>query len=62
MAVIATAGVRITAVVDELASAAELVMGKVDMVPVAVARGYSYTPSNGKVRDLIREPDRDLFR
>jgi coenzyme F420-0:L-glutamate ligase/coenzyme F420-1:gamma-L-glutamate ligase len=50
------------AVVDELASAAELVMGKVDMVPVAVARGYSYTPSDGKVRDLIREPDRDLFR
>ena len=50
------------AVVDELASAAELVMGKVDMVPVAVARGYAYTPSDGKVRDLIREPDRDLFR
>ena len=50
------------AVVDELASAAELVMGKVDMVPVAVARGYAYTPSDGKVRELIREPDRDLFR
>lgn len=52
----------VIAVVDELASAAELVMGKVDMVPAAVARGYSYTPSDGKVRDLIREPDRDLFR
>jgi coenzyme F420-0:L-glutamate ligase/coenzyme F420-1:gamma-L-glutamate ligase len=50
------------AVVDELASAAELVMGKVDMVPVAIVRGYPYTPSDGSVRDLIRDPDRDIFR
>ena len=50
------------AVVDEMASAAELVMGKLDMVPVAIIRGYAYVPSEGKVRDMIREPDRDIFR
>jgi len=50
------------AVVDEIASAAELVMGKVDMVPVAVLRGYQYAPADGKVRDLIRDPSRDMFR
>ncbi|MBI2171603.1 MAG: coenzyme F420-0:L-glutamate ligase [Chloroflexi bacterium] len=50
------------AVVDEIASAAELVMGKVDMVPVALVRGYGYTPSEGKVRDLLRDPERDMFR
>lgn len=50
------------AVVDEIAAAAELVMGKVDKVPAAVVRGYPYTPSDGKVRDLIRDPERDIFR
>ena len=50
------------AVVDEMASATELVMGKLDMVPVAIIRGYVYVPSEGKVRDMIREPDQDIFR
>ncbi|MFC1935957.1 coenzyme F420-0:L-glutamate ligase [Chloroflexota bacterium] len=50
------------AVVDELASAAELVMGKSDMVPAAIVRGYRYSPAQGRVRDLLREPERDLFR
>ncbi len=50
------------AVIDEIASAAELVMGKVDMVPVAILRGYDYAPSEGKVRDIIRDPSRDMFR
>src|SRR5947209_12800960 len=35
------------AVADELAGAAELVMGKIDRVPVALIRGYSYTASEG---------------
>lgn len=52
----------VMAVVDELASAAELVMGKVDMVPVVIVRGYSYSLAKGSVRDLIREPEQDLFR
>jgi coenzyme F420-0:L-glutamate ligase / coenzyme F420-1:gamma-L-glutamate ligase len=50
------------AVADELASAAELVMGKLDMVPVAVIRGYPYTPGDGTSKQLVRAPERDLFR
>jgi coenzyme F420-0:L-glutamate ligase/coenzyme F420-1:gamma-L-glutamate ligase len=50
------------AVADELAAAAELVMGKIDAVPVAIVRGYAYTPAEGSMRDLLRAPERDLFR
>jgi len=50
------------AVADELASAAELVMGKIDAVPVAIVRGYAYTPATGSARELIRAPEKDLFR
>jgi coenzyme F420-0:L-glutamate ligase / coenzyme F420-1:gamma-L-glutamate ligase len=50
------------AVADELASAAELVMGKVESVPVAVIRGYSYTPGDGTATQLRRAPEKDLFR
>jgi coenzyme F420-0:L-glutamate ligase/coenzyme F420-1:gamma-L-glutamate ligase len=52
------------ALVDELASAAELVMGKATGVPVAVVRGVP--PEwfrQGDVRsELIRAPEEDLFR
>jgi coenzyme F420-0:L-glutamate ligase/coenzyme F420-1:gamma-L-glutamate ligase len=54
--------VSVLAVADELASAAELVMGKVDGRPVAVIRGYPYTPAPGTVRSLLMDPARDLFR
>jgi coenzyme F420-0:L-glutamate ligase/coenzyme F420-1:gamma-L-glutamate ligase len=50
------------AVADELASAAELVMGKLDRVPVAVIRGYPYTPGEGSATQLLREPEKDFFR
>jgi coenzyme F420-0:L-glutamate ligase / coenzyme F420-1:gamma-L-glutamate ligase len=50
------------AVADELASAAELVMGKLEKIPVAVIRGYLYTPGQGDVKQLLRRPERDLFR
>ena len=52
----------VIAVVDELAAAAELVMGKVDMVPVVIVRGYQYESSQGSVKDLARPPEQDLFR
>ncbi len=53
----------VIAVVDELAATAELVMGKLDKVPVAIVRGYKYEPSNtSKVRDMIRPPEMDLYR
>ena len=52
----------VLAVADELASAAELVMGKTDGVPVAVICNYSYARGPGSGRDLLMEPERDLFR
>lgn len=47
---------------DELAAAAELVMGKLDRVPVAVVRGLSWRLAEGSARELVREPEKDLFR
>jgi len=53
------------AVADELAGAAELVMGKVDKRPVAIVRGYEYRPAReggSSGRDLLMDPAMDLFR
>ena len=51
------------AVADELASAAELVMGKSAGIPVAVIRGADPTWLRaGSVHELIRPPAEDLFR
>jgi coenzyme F420-0:L-glutamate ligase/coenzyme F420-1:gamma-L-glutamate ligase len=52
----------VLAVADELASAAELVMGKIDRIPVALIRGYSYIPSGGSAKTLLRDPATDMFR
>ena len=52
----------VLATADELAAAAELVMGKVDGNPVAIIRGYAYTRGQGRGQDLIMDPARDLFR
>ena len=52
----------ILAVADELASAAELVMGKTANIPVAVVRNYPYRRCPGNARDLLMEPESDLFR
>jgi coenzyme F420-0:L-glutamate ligase/coenzyme F420-1:gamma-L-glutamate ligase len=55
------------AVADELAAAAELAMGKLDRVPVALLRGYNYprveagAPDLGAAR-LVRQAPLDLFR
>jgi coenzyme F420-0:L-glutamate ligase/coenzyme F420-1:gamma-L-glutamate ligase len=51
------------ALADEVASAAELVMGKAKAVPAAIVRGLE--PGwfrDGSVRELIRNPRDDLFR
>lgn len=50
------------AVVDEVAAAAELVMGKLDAVPVAVVRGLAYQEDDRGIRPLVRAPEQDLFR
>ncbi len=55
--------VTVMAVADELAAAAELVMGKVVARPVVVVRGYAYERSEeGAARQLVMDPTRDLFR
>jgi coenzyme F420-0:L-glutamate ligase/coenzyme F420-1:gamma-L-glutamate ligase len=51
------------AVVDELASTAELVMGKSKRIPIAVIRGFDFIRSeNALINGLIREREKDLFR
>jgi coenzyme F420-0:L-glutamate ligase/coenzyme F420-1:gamma-L-glutamate ligase len=50
------------AVADELASAADLVMGKAEGIPAALIRGYEGPRGKGKGRDLVRPPEEDLFR
>jgi coenzyme F420-0:L-glutamate ligase/coenzyme F420-1:gamma-L-glutamate ligase len=50
------------AIADELAAAAELVMNKLDNVPVALIRGYDYPRGPGSLTRLLRAPERDLFR
>jgi coenzyme F420-0:L-glutamate ligase / coenzyme F420-1:gamma-L-glutamate ligase len=52
----------VLAAADELAAAAELVMGKTAGVPVAIIRNYPYRPALGSARDLLMPPERDLFR
>jgi coenzyme F420-0:L-glutamate ligase/coenzyme F420-1:gamma-L-glutamate ligase len=52
----------ILAVADELASAAEPVMGKLDRIPAAVIRGLPLAPSEEGSKPLLRDPARDLFR
>lgn len=51
------------AVVDELASAAELVMGKSKGIPVAIVRGFDFVMSKkASINELIRAREKDLFR
>jgi coenzyme F420-0:L-glutamate ligase / coenzyme F420-1:gamma-L-glutamate ligase len=51
------------AIADEIASAAELVMGKAASVPVAIVRGLDDSWFvEGSVRQLVRPPQEDLFR
>lgn len=49
-------------IADELASAAELCMNKLDRVPVAIIRGYPYALKEVSAKQLARKPSRDLFR
>ena len=52
-----------TAIADELASAAELVIGQADeRVPAAIIRGYNYPKFKGAgATELIRPKEKDLF-
>jgi coenzyme F420-0:L-glutamate ligase / coenzyme F420-1:gamma-L-glutamate ligase len=52
----------ILAMADELAGAAEPVMGKLDRIPAAIVRGLALRPSEESSKPLLRDPARDLFR
>ena len=50
------------AVADELCSASELVMGKVENCPVAIIRNFKFDFSDAKIQKIIRPKTEDLFR
>ena len=52
----------VVAIADELASAAELAMGKTDRVPVVIIRGYRVEGEPGTGSQLIRPAGEDMFR
>jgi coenzyme F420-0:L-glutamate ligase/coenzyme F420-1:gamma-L-glutamate ligase len=53
----------VRAVADEIASAAELVLGKAAGRPVALVRGAAPPPGEGSIRgDVLMPPELDLFR
>jgi coenzyme F420-0:L-glutamate ligase/coenzyme F420-1:gamma-L-glutamate ligase len=60
-----TMQVSVLAVADELASAAELVMGKISRCPMALIRGYPYlrrASGESSARELIMDASTDMFR
>lgn len=52
----------VRAVADELASAAELTLGKRSGRPVAVVRGAAFRRGEGSIRDVLMPASWDLFR
>ncbi|MGI9665498.1 MAG: coenzyme F420-0:L-glutamate ligase [Acidimicrobiia bacterium] len=49
------------AIVDEIAAAADLVMGKATGIPAAVVRGLNI-PGTGRASELVRPAEEDMFR
>lgn len=49
------------AVIDVIAAAADLAMGKAESIPAAVVRGLDLS-GEGRATDLVRPPEEDLFR
>jgi coenzyme F420-0:L-glutamate ligase/coenzyme F420-1:gamma-L-glutamate ligase len=47
---------------DEIASLGELLMGKVDGLPLAVVRGLTWSGPEEGSAPLLRDPERDIFR
>lgn len=50
------------AVADELAAAADLVMGKASRIPAVVIRGVAVPAGDGRATDLVRPIHEDMFR
>ena len=57
-----TLRVSVSAVADQLAGAAELVMPKISGIPTTLIRGFPFTATDGNGQALIREAGLDLFR
>ncbi|MDC0194541.1 coenzyme F420-0:L-glutamate ligase [Candidatus Nitrosopelagicus sp.] len=55
---------RVTAIaiVDELCSAAELVMGKINKSPMAIIKNFQFEPKDEPISNLIRPKSDDLFQ
>jgi len=52
----------VIAAADEVAAAAELVMGKTRRIPAVVVRGLGLDGEAGSGQELVRPADLDLFR
>jgi len=52
----------VRAVADELASAAELALGKTAGRPAALVRGAIFTRGEGSIREIVMPSENDLFR
>ena len=50
------------AVADEICSASELVMGKVQKCPIVIVRNYNFSFSDAKIQKMLRADHDDLFR
>ena len=49
------------AIADEVAAAADLVMGKAAQIPVVIVRGVDYRPGTAGAVTMVRPPQEDLF-
>ncbi len=54
--------VTATAIVDELCSAAELVMGKTKKCPAAIIKNFEFKENTGNIKSILRSEEEDLFR
>jgi coenzyme F420-0:L-glutamate ligase/coenzyme F420-1:gamma-L-glutamate ligase len=52
----------IRAVADEIASAAELALGKAASRPIALVRGATFRRGEGRIKDVLMPAEMDLFR
>jgi coenzyme F420-0:L-glutamate ligase/coenzyme F420-1:gamma-L-glutamate ligase len=52
----------IEALADEVGAAAGLVSSKLNRTPAVLVRGILYEAGEGSARDLLRAPERDMFR
>ena len=50
------------AIADEICSASELVMGKVQKCPITIIRNYNFSSSTAKIQKMLRSDHDDLFR